>query len=80
VPNRPPVSFEDRALQRALGERVRSLRTARGWTQEDLVETSGLDRSFIAQIEGGHRNPSLRTIAKLAKGLQVEIADLFRVE
>jgi transcriptional regulator with XRE-family HTH domain len=78
VPNRPTPSFEDLAIQRALGDRVRALRTAKGWTQEDLVETSGLDRSFIAQIESGRRNPSLRTIARLARGLRVEIADLFR--
>lgn len=43
-----------------------------------LVERSGLDRSFIAQIENGRRNPSLATIARLAAGLQVEIAELFR--
>jgi transcriptional regulator with XRE-family HTH domain len=78
VLSRPSASFEELAIQRALGDRVRALRAAKGWTQERLVEASGLDRSFIAQIESGRRNPSLRTIARLARGLQVEIADLFR--
>lgn len=78
VPESRGRTFEESAIQRAFGERVRALRTGRGWTQEQLVERSGLDRSFIAQIETGRRNPSLATIAKLASGLKVEIADLFR--
>jgi transcriptional regulator with XRE-family HTH domain len=53
------------------------LRTQRGWTQERLVEATGLDRSYIAQIEAGSRNPSLATLVKLATGLQVTLAELF---
>ncbi|WP_457208576.1 helix-turn-helix domain-containing protein [Nocardioides sp. P5_C9_2] len=73
-------SFQESAIQRAFGERVRASRVERGWTQEALAEHSGLDRSFIAQIESGSRNPSLATIARLAAGLQVNIADLFSDE
>ena len=38
-----------------------------------------MDRSYIAGIESGARNPSLDVIARLAAAFDVEIADLFKV-
>lgn len=77
MPN-PRKPFTENALQRAFGQRVREIRMEHGWTQEDLAESSGMDRSYIADVESGHRNLSLRSIGKLADGLQVEISALFK--
>jgi transcriptional regulator with XRE-family HTH domain len=63
-------------LLRALGVRVRQLREGKGWTQEGLADRAGLDRSYIAGIEAGLRNPSLRALARIAKGLGVSVADV----
>ena len=60
-----------------LGRHVRALREARGWTQERLAERANLDRAYVAGIEVGLRNPSLRNLAKLARALNVSLADLF---
>lgn len=79
VPTRRRASFSESAIQRAFGRRVHELRTARGWTQEKLVDRTGLDRAFISQIENGHRNPGLLTIAKIALAFDVEIGELFAV-
>ncbi len=76
MPN-PRHTFEETALQRALGQRIRELRKARGWSQEDLADRTHLDRTYIVSVEQGHRNVSLSTIGKLANGLQVKIAELF---
>ena len=46
-------------LLAALGWRVRQLREARRWTQETLAERADLDRSYVAGIEAGLRNPSV---------------------
>ena len=62
---------------RDLGQRVRALRHARGWSQERLAAEVALDRSYIAGIEVGARNPSLKALEQLAQGLHVRIADLF---
>jgi transcriptional regulator with XRE-family HTH domain len=62
----------------ALGRRVRALRNAKGWSQERLAEHANLDRSYIAGIETGSRNPSLKALELLAKGLQVGIVALFK--
>jgi transcriptional regulator with XRE-family HTH domain len=55
---------------------VRQLREAKGWTQERLAEHAELDRSYIAGIEAGLRNPSIEAVAKLAKGLGVSLSTL----
>ncbi len=56
---------------------MRDLRNEKGWTQEQLVERTGLDRAYLSEVENGHRNPSLGTIAKIASAFGIEIADLF---
>ncbi len=63
-------------LLRALGSRVRHLREDKGWTQEVLADHAGLDRSYIAGIEAGLRNPSVKALAKVAKGLGLSISDV----
>lgn len=59
-----------------LGKKVRELRKALGWSQENLEEYSGLHRTYISDIERGIRNPSLKSLEKLAKALKIKVSDL----
>ena len=61
----------------ALGRRVRALRNAKKWSQEDLAERCDLDRSYIAGIEVGARNPSLKALEKLADAFSIPLSQLF---
>jgi transcriptional regulator with XRE-family HTH domain len=70
-----PVS-ESHVL-RLLAERIKSLRTARGWSQEDLAERASMQRSYLADLERGRRNPSVRTLVKIANALAVTVPGLF---
>lgn len=54
-----------------IGERVRAERERRGWNQADLSRRSGLAPSAVSQIESGAREPSPRSLAKLAVTLAV---------
>lgn len=63
-------------LLRALGWRVRQLREGKHWTQETLAARSALDRSYIAGIEAGLRNPSVKALAKIARALNVSLSEL----
>lgn len=65
-------------LLRNIGARVRHCREERKFTQEDLAERAELDRSYIAGIEAGLRNPSIKAVAKIASGLDLTLADLLR--
>jgi transcriptional regulator with XRE-family HTH domain len=55
-----------------LGNNVRRLREAKGWSQEALAEKANLHRTYISGIERGIRNPTLTIIFKIADALSVE--------
>ena len=63
-----------------LGMRVRQLRLARGWTQEQLAERAGVHEKFLGAVERGERNLTLRNITRIARGLNVPIGALFTTE
>jgi XRE family aerobic/anaerobic benzoate catabolism transcriptional regulator len=56
-------------LLAALGDRLREMRTRRGWTLRDLARESGLSLRFVAQVEGGQGNISILKLASLATAL-----------
>jgi transcriptional regulator with XRE-family HTH domain len=58
------------------GNRIRTLREAEGWSQEDLAERSGLHRTYISGVERGVRNPTLEIIGKLAQAFGVSPSEL----
>ena len=62
--------------RRALGERLRRLRTARGRSQAELAKRAGIARISVARIEAGHQSPRYETLEKLAKGLGVPMESL----
>ena len=62
---------------KALGKRIRELRTKKGWSQERLADESGMHRSYMWGVEQGVRNPSLRNLTRIADALEVGLADLF---
>lgn len=56
----------------AFGLVLRQLRLAQGLSQEKLAFEADLERNFISLLELGQRAPSLGTIFKLAKALQIK--------
>ena len=61
----------------AFGKHVRSLRRARGLTQEVLAERSGLSADTVRRLEHGSFSPSLVTLNKLCVGLDLRLSSLF---
>jgi CheY-like chemotaxis protein len=59
-----------------LGTSVRSRRIRLGLSQEQLAERAGLHRTYIAGIEGGGRNITLKSIEKLALALETSVSTL----
>lgn len=56
------------------------LRRARGWTQQDLADRSGINRTYISALEHGERNIGLLNLARLAEALEVPAVELLRWE
>jgi transcriptional regulator with XRE-family HTH domain len=62
----------------AVGERIRSFREIKGLSQIDLEGRSGIKREYISKLETTDlKNPTLRTMEKLAKALGFEVGMLF---
>ena len=60
-----------------LGERVRALRKAKGWTLEQAAGQAGLARSTLSKIENGQMSPTYDALKKLALGLSISVPQLF---
>lgn len=65
-------------IQRKFGERIRALRLAKGYSQEELAFRTKLHRTYVGGIERGERNPSLKNIAGIAKALKTNLSELFK--
>ena len=59
------------------GLRIKTLRMERHLTQERLSNDIGMAQSYLAEVENGKRNVSLVNITRIAKGLGVQLSELF---
>ena len=60
-----------------LANRLRAIREAKNLSQGDVEERSALKRSYISRVENGHTVPSVETLEKLARALDVPLYQLF---
>jgi transcriptional regulator with XRE-family HTH domain len=63
-----------------LGQRIRETRSARGLTLTALADATGLSTGLISQVERGLADPSLETLRRIAKVLEIPLFSLFRQE
>jgi transcriptional regulator with XRE-family HTH domain len=61
----------------SLGKRIQAVREKRRITQEQLEEKTGINAKYISAVERGQINVTLKTLEKIAVGLDVEIYSLF---
>lgn len=60
-----------------IGQRLRDLRKQKGLLQRDVQKASGLQRGYVSRVERGHTIPSLDTLEKFARVLEVPLFRLF---
>jgi transcriptional regulator with XRE-family HTH domain len=60
-----------------IGQRLRELRTAKGFSQGDIEKRCGLVRCYTSRVENGFTVPNLDTLEKFAGALEVELYQLF---
>lgn len=61
-----------------LGLNLKRIRTKKGISQGDIARELKVSRGFISTIENGKTNPTLATIAKLAKAISVSVNELLK--
>jgi transcriptional regulator with XRE-family HTH domain len=62
--------------ERTFGHRLRDTRIGAGYSQSDLEEISGIPKARLSRYENGHVAPSIQTLERLARALNVSEAAL----
>lgn len=66
--------------KKKLGLRIKELRKRKGLTQEQVAELIEMEQNTISVIESGRNFPTLVTLEKIAKILDVELSDFFNYD
>lgn len=70
------MTNEDKRIVQNFANQMKSLRESEGVSQEKLAELAGLHRTYIGSIERAEKIPSLVTIVKISKALNINISNL----
>jgi transcriptional regulator with XRE-family HTH domain len=60
-----------------IGERLRALREERNLSQGQIEKRTGLLRCYISRVENGHTVPSIETLEKMSRALEIPLYQLF---
>jgi transcriptional regulator with XRE-family HTH domain len=72
------VIAETQSIMVALATNLRKYRTKAGISQKQLADSVGTSHPRISEIENGRGNPTLDTLEKIAKVLNIQAIDLLR--
>jgi transcriptional regulator with XRE-family HTH domain len=70
-------SMSDNSLQINVGQQIQKLRELKGLSQQDLAAKCNFEKSNMSRLEAGRVNPTLSTLGKVAKALDVSLVELF---
>ena len=65
-----------KSIYKKVGDNIRALRIEQNLSQGAVARALGLDKSYISHVENGNKNPTLKTIEKIARILKVTVNDL----
>jgi len=68
---------EPEELLRKVGETVRRLRAAQGYSQESFAQEARLNRAYMGGVERGQRNVGVVNLYRIAEALNMSLSDLF---
>src|SRR5205823_1779707 len=60
-----------------ISDRLRAIREEKDLSQGDIEERTGLKRCYVSRVENGHTVPSIETLEKLARALEIPMYQLF---
>jgi transcriptional regulator with XRE-family HTH domain len=69
-----------RRIRMVIGDKLRTLREQKNLSQGDIEKRTGLLRCYISRVENGHTVPSVDTLEKMARALEVPMYRLFTDE
>lgn len=60
-----------------IGARIKKIRAEQGISQEKLALKAEIDRTYLAGVEQGKRNPSIKSLEKIVVALDITFHDFF---
>jgi transcriptional regulator with XRE-family HTH domain len=66
------------SVQLAVGETIRKIRTAQGYSQDTFADAIEMHRAYYGSIERGERNLTLSTLKRVSEGLGTTLAEIFK--
>jgi len=69
-----PITYQH--ILRSFGDKLQKVRKSQKISQEELAAKLSMHRTYIGMVERGERNPTIRTLYKIAKALKVKSSDL----
>ena len=69
--------MEKSEIRNKIGDRIRQLRGEQGLTQERFALMTGLNRSYLADIEKGNRNFGIDTLSRIVEGFGLHWSSFF---
>lgn len=64
-------------IEEKVGQKIKQIRNEKGLSQEKLALKAEIDRTYLAGVEQGKRNPSLKSLEKIVDALEISFQDLF---
>lgn len=65
-------------VRRIVAKNVRRIRTAAELSQEEVAVRMGVEQTYVSGLERGVRNPTITTLDRAARALNVKIAELLK--
>ena len=73
----PPAPL---SISMNIGTTIRDYRLQKGMSQGDIEKRTGLLRCYLSRVENGHTVPSLETLQKIARALDLQLSQFFAEE
>ena len=70
-------SMSENSLQIIVGKNIQRIRESKGISQQELAAKCNFEKSNMSRLEAGRVNPTLSTLEKVAKALDVSLAVIF---
>lgn len=71
-------NLEKKNFAKKIGAEVRKAREARNLSQEELANNAGYYRTYVGHIETGTYSPSVHTVWRLAKAMDMKLSELLK--
>ena len=74
------IDEQKKKITEAVAARIRQLRLEKGFSQEEVSLTAGINPAYYGQVERGLKCPTIDTLYKISLALDVSLPELLRVD